>query len=490
MLAKKSKIRQGWRVLCVSLVLSFFCWSPNLASAATPTEDFLGTGFGEITGYSEDLSNTSLESRPAEFQEGGVGILNKIFYNVKDFFKYMAGGVGILWLLIAAFQMIIASNDEMIQKGKKNFTWGLYALFFIFLIDIFVITGFEGGYYKDPDPQQDWYSLVSFDPETGERIENRPLMEGIAKYFDEEVRLIFAWLKRQIAVVAVLFTVIMGIKMVMARGDEEDIEKAKKYMIKMLGAFLTILMLDHFIFGVIYPVSTDTGLNAPECVEFLNSVEFSGKDKLTLADVAEAPPNCRTALELGQKGTGLILGIVRFLESLLGAVAVFVIIFSGLSLVTSFANEENATRHKKALMWAILGLVVVLISHNVIMQFFFVVDPQTGEAGVNPQQGLLDLAGIINFLLTFLSVFATIAIIVAGIMWVVNFGNTEVVDKAKKTILWAVAGVIIAISGYALTNTLITGNPQGMQGGDLKLEGEGYHLDLGSTWEGGGLERR
>lgn len=470
------------RKCLLTLFLSGLCFaltffSSSVAAAETPTENFLGKGFEERTGFSpKDPSNQSLQTRPQEFQEGGVGILNAIFYNIKDFFKYVAGGMAILWLLIAIVQIVTANTDENIQKGKKNFTWGLYALFLIFLIDIFVIAGFEGGRYNDPTTN--WDSLVRFD-QSGKPIENRSFMEGIARYFDEEVRMIFAWLKKQVAILAVLFIVLIGIKMVMARGDEEDLERGKKYMVKMLGTFVTLLMLDHFVFGVIYPVSEATGLNTPECVEFLNQGE------VTPNDLREAPEECKTALKLGREGKNLTLGLIRFLESLFGAIAVFMIVFSGLALITSFGNEEQVTRHKKALLWSLFGLAIILLSHNLILRFFFVVDPLTGEAGTNIEQGLLDLAGIANFIITFISVFAMVSIIIAGVFWVVNFGNTEIAEKSKKIILWALIAIVISISAYAVVNSLATGSPQGLGQGELRATGRNYDLgiDLEKTRE-------
>lgn len=66
-----------------------------------------------------------------------------------------------------------------------------------------------------------------------------------------------------------------------------------------------------------------------------------------------------------------------------------------------------------------------------------------------------------NFFLGFLTLIAMIALIYAGFLYVTAGGNDEQVNKAKKTVIWVVMGIIIILLAYALVNTLITTGPKG-----------------------------
>jgi PKD repeat protein len=64
---------------------------------------------------------------------------------------------------------------------------------------------------------------------------------------------------------------------------------------------------------------------------------------------------------------------------------------------------------------------------------------------------------VVNYALTFLGLVATLIIIYAGVMYVTAAGQTEQTDKAKKTIGYTVAGLLLIISSYAIVNTVLTG---------------------------------
>ena len=444
-------------------------------SAKAKSDSFLGTGFRDTTGFqdTDTAENPQLENQgSSEHQKDGVGTINKALYNVKDFFKYAAGGIAILFLLIAALQLVTANSDEGIQKGKKNLKWSIVALVSIFMVDVAVVALYEGG---GNTPAESLFEIATEDEilaMDGEdlanwklvgdgvyRKENRDFMEGIAKYFQTEARAIFTYLKYIAGAFALLFIFMAGAHMISASGNEENIEKEKKYLIHAITAFVVLLVVEQFIFGFIYPSTTGDakGITSPECVEFMQSVTNSGGK----ADLTEAPEGCLSASALGTQGSALIIKIVKFFTSLIGSIAVFFVVYSGVAIISSFGNEEYLTKHKKTLFWSLAGLVLILLSYTLVNEFFFVVDKTSGDAEIVTAVGVATLANVTNFLATFIGVFSVISIIVAGILWVANFGNTEVAEKSKKVILGAIVGVILSVAAFAIVNSLIAGDPEG-----------------------------
>lgn len=59
-------------------------------------------------------------------------------------------------------------------------------------------------------------------------------------------------------------------------------------------------------------------------------------------------------------------------------------------------------------------------------------------------QGALGLSGTI----------ALIMFIYGGIVWMTSAGNTEAITKGKKTLVWAILGIIIIMSAFVIVRTV------------------------------------
>ncbi len=78
---------------------------------------------------------------------------------------------------------------------------------------------------------------------------------------------------------------------------------------------------------------------------------------------------------------------------------------------------------------------------------------QTGLAG---SPGFADvMRDVINFLLYLIGIISVIVIIIGGLRYVTSAGNSSQVSGAKDTILYAVVGLIVAISAYAIVNFVL-----------------------------------
>lgn len=63
---------------------------------------------------------------------------------------------------------------------------------------------------------------------------------------------------------------------------------------------------------------------------------------------------------------GLIVGVIRFLLALLLALAVLMIIIGGFIYLTSAGNEDKAKNGRKTVMYAIYGLIIVILSYTLV----------------------------------------------------------------------------------------------------------------------------
>ena len=61
---------------------------------------------------------------------------------------------------------------------------------------------------------------------------------------------------------------------------------------------------------------------------------------------------------------------------------------------------------------------------------------------------------IINFILFFLGLIATIMVIYGGFLYITSGG--EDTEKAKKVLIYAAIGIVVVLISFALVNTLLT----------------------------------
>ena len=68
----------------------------------------------------------------------------------------------------------------------------------------------------------------------------------------------------------------------------------------------------------------------------------------------------------------------------------------------------------------------------------------------------LSLMNITNWVLGFIASIAVLALIWGGISYIASAGNEQMAENAKKTIQYAIIGIIIAGMAYAIINVIVS----------------------------------
>lgn len=76
------------------------------------------------------------------------------------------------------------------------------------------------------------------------------------------------------------------------------------------------------------------------------------------------------------------------------------------------------------------------------------------------------IEGIINAIVASLGIVAVVVMIVGGVNYMTSAGDTAKVEKAKKTILYGLIGLVICVLAFAITNWVI-----GAVDNSIKCEG-------------------
>ncbi len=278
------------------------------------------------------------------------------------------------------------------------------------------LEGFQQGVEEvSGDLEEDAEGIVLPDfQETGEEDGVSGIVGAIQNFLD--------FFKLLVTPLAVLFIVAMGIRMVTAGSDnEEAITKAKNYIRYAVEGLVIIFVADSVV-----------------------DVFFGAEGEV----LREGEAGAR---EFGRQTSELFQGIYSLIQVLLGAVAVFVLVVSGMRFVGGSYSEEQISSAKKHITWALVGLFIVGISEFVAKDIIF--SEQGTDIGVEEAEQLF--AQVTNFIAGTIGTMSFAFALYAGYLYVTARETEDQVAKAKKILFGALIGIVLAAAAFAITNTLV-----------------------------------
>lgn len=85
-----------------------------------------------------------------------------------------------------------------------------------------------------------------------------------------------------------------------------------------------------------------------------------------MATISGQKTNQAVDINLDKARIQLTQRIVNILFGVAGVIAIFFILLNGFWLTSSAGREEALTQHKKGLMWAVVGLMLVILSYAIV----------------------------------------------------------------------------------------------------------------------------
>ena len=239
------------------------------------------------------------------------------------------------------------------------------------------------------------------------------------------------YVKVIVAVFGILMISIMGFRLILNDGNEEEVTTAKRGLIYALIAFIIISMSQDI--ARLFEMGERTILDSPQ--EILNRVD------------------------LFDTQVGIFM---TFLKYTIGAYATLMVVRSAISLITSGGNEEETSKHKKGILYSGAGLILIFVGEIFVEKVFYRVDKNvysgiTGNhPGVDAKEGVEQLVGITNFIVSFLAPIAILVLLGGAIMYATANGEEEQMDKAKRLITATIIGIVVIYGAFALVNTIIS----------------------------------
>lgn len=163
---------------------------------------------------------------------------------------------------------------------------------------------------------------------------------------------------------------------------------------------------------------------------------------------------------------GFIQAALSWLATVIGTLALVMIIFAGAQMIFSRGDSKATTQAKTTLTYSIFGVIIVMFAYVIVsaIQYFFRFNnefqPGKEMSGffVNPiaDTNLLTfVAGTTTRFLGIIGAAAIFYIILSGFRYITSGGNEDQAKKARAGLTWAIFGLISIILSYMIITAVI-----------------------------------
>lgn len=174
--------------------------------------------------------------------------------------------------------------------------------------------------------------------------------------------------------------------------------------------------------------------------------------------------------------TGLLFTIIDIAKYAVGTIAVIFLVVSIIRLISAGVDkgEEAYENLKKSVTFLIIAIIIIISSDFLFKNVFvvangdFLANTETAKVFANAAAG--EIRGIYNLVQAFLATIAVLMLVFAAFRLVTNAGNDEVVEKGKKQLMYAVAGLlIVGLSEFVVKDILFVDQGQTLSTENAKL---------------------
>jgi TRAP-type C4-dicarboxylate transport system permease small subunit len=160
---------------------------------------------------------------------------------------------------------------------------------------------------------------------------------------------------------------------------------------------------------------------------------------------------------------GALGRVINIFTGVSGTIALLMFIYGGILYVFSAGDDTRVKQAQSVFKWATLGLVLIFTSYAVVNQVFTALNTRFSAEGIaypdiyplgNIAPGVL-VGKIIQYILSVIGVAALLVFIWGGFQYFMSFGDAKKAEAGRKTLIYAVIGLIVIFTSYAATSFII-----------------------------------
>lgn len=150
--------------------------------------------------------------------------------------------------------------------------------------------------------------------------------------------------------------------------------------------------------------------------------------------------------------------VITFFKYILTAVGIGSLIYSASSMITGAGDEETIGAAKKNFGVTLGAMVGLIFMDSLVRRVFYRVDTPLEQPRIDLGQGIQELVGFMNLIVSFAGPLVLITFVAGGLMYAASGGNEETQSKARKMMGVSLGGIVLIYGSFALVSTVIAGS--------------------------------
>jgi len=155
--------------------------------------------------------------------------------------------------------------------------------------------------------------------------------------------------------------------------------------------------------------------------------------------------------------TTFFQGIMAHMQSIIAFLAVLFVIIGGVLYITAAGNAERITTAKICWTGALIGIAIAAAGPTFLKEIKGIAlkdgnMPETLDEALTVKEIVINT---VNFLLSIFGILSIIGLVISGVIYIVAFGNPEMKEKAKKGVVYSIAGITVAGAAVVLIRQIV-----------------------------------
>lgn len=225
-----------------------------------------------------------------------------------------------------------------------------------------------------------------------------------------------------IGMLSVIFIIIGGFQYMISAGEASRVTKGKDTLTRAI-------------------IGLAIGLVGNAVVNYIANNTFGGSFISTTGK--------SSSVGIPEWGVSTLSDILNIAYFVAGALAVIMIVYSGIQFVISSGDPGKATKARQTLLYSVVGLAVVLLAYAITNYI-------TSISGIGGNDFKVIIKSITSTAFYVVGVLAIVMIVYSGIRMVASNGNASQVTKARQTLTYSIVGLAVALLAYGIINFVVS----------------------------------
>gem|GEM_PF-5841228 len=162
----------------------------------------------------------------------------------------------------------------------------------------------------------------------------------------------------------------------------------------------------------------------------------------------------------------ILIVAIRFFDKLLVPIAILLLTWAAVVIVTKRNDEEQFKKRAVQLVWMAVGFALFVGAYTMVDKMFFGTQGQILREGADVTNNFaflarLEIDGLVDFVLSFAMAIALLFVIISAVRLIFAGENEDQMDKIKTHLTWSAVSLLLLLMSFTIVKIFFNVNEEG-----------------------------